>query len=71
MAGARGDLPRTMTQREATELLIAHGWVKERGGKHVVKMVKQGCRPITLPRHQGKAYGVDLTSRILRQAGLR
>ena len=42
----------------------------ERGGKHVVKMEKEGSRPITLPHHRGKSYGKGLTAAILRQAGL-
>ena len=31
-------------------------------------MTKQGCRPITLPKHAGKDYGKGLTSAIVRQA---
>jgi len=41
-----------------------------RGGKHVVKMEKEGQRPITLPHHHGKTYGKGLTAAILKQAGL-
>jgi len=41
-----------------------------RGGKHVVKMEKEGSRPITLPHHRGKSYSKGLTAAILRQAGL-
>lgn len=41
-----------------------------RGGKHVVKMEKDGHRPITLPRHRGSTYGKELTAAILRQADL-
>ena len=41
-----------------------------RGGKHVVKMEKEGGRPITLPHHSGKSYGKGLTAAIRRQAGL-
>lgn len=40
------------------------------GGKHVVKMEKEGLRPITLPHHRGATYGKALTAAILRQAGL-
>ena len=47
-----------------------HGWTQSRGGKHVVKMVKPGARPITLPTHGGKDYSVGLTRAILRQAGI-
>lgn len=60
-----------MTCREAQSLLEANGWTRTQGGKHGVKMEKQGERPITLPTHNGDAYGVDLTRRILRQAKLR
>lgn len=63
-------LPTTMTQHEARSLLEANGWKEEQGGKHVVKMVKEGHRPITLPKHRGQKYGKRLTSAILRQAGL-
>lgn len=66
----RKPLPRTMTQREARSLLEANGWNCTLGGKHVVKMDKEGCRPITLPSHNGEAYGVSLTRSILKAAGL-
>jgi predicted RNA binding protein YcfA (HicA-like mRNA interferase family) len=50
-------------------LLEQNGWRMTRGGKHVVKMEKNGFRPITLPRHRGETYGRGLTSAILnRQA---
>lgn len=64
-------LPRTMTQREAESLLREHGWVRTQGGKHVVKMEKEGCRPVTLPMCAGGKYSASLTARILKQAGLR
>jgi hypothetical protein len=65
------ELPRTMTQRMAQSLLEANGWKRTLGGKHVVKMEKEGRRPITLPSCNGAAYSVGLTSRILTQAGLK
>lgn len=65
------DLPKTMTQREAQSLLESKGWKRTLGGKHVVKMEKEGRRPITLPHCNGSAYSVDLTSRILKAAGLK
>lgn len=65
----RKTLPKTMTQSEAQSLLEANGWICTQGGKHVVKM--EGCRPVTLPRCNGAVYSVDLTSRILKQAGLK
>lgn len=64
-------LPKTMTQRQARSLLEANEWICTQGGKHVVKMEKEGCRPITLPSCNGGMYSVDLTARILKQAGLR
>lgn len=69
MAG-KSELPRTLSQKTACKLLEASGWIEERGGKHVVKMVKKGCRPITLPKHKGQDYSVALSRAILKQAGL-
>lgn len=67
----RKNTPKTMTQREAQSLMEEHGWKRTLGGKHVVKMEKEGRRPITLPHCNGGVYSVDLTSRILKQAGLK
>jgi predicted RNA binding protein YcfA (HicA-like mRNA interferase family) len=64
------DLPKTFNQAEARALLETHGWTKTKGGKHVIKMEKDGMRPITLPAHKRQQYSKDLTRRILRQAGL-
>ena len=63
-------LPKTLSQASARALLEQNGWVRTLGGKHVVKMEKAGHRPITLPYHKGAEWGVDLTRRILREAGL-
>ena len=60
-----------LSQRAAKRLLEAHGWTETTGGKHVVKMVKSGHRPVTLRKHQGKDYSPALTAAILRQAGLK
>lgn len=57
-------------QREWIKALEAKGWTRERGGKHQVKMVKPGRRPITLPRHKGRTYSKGLDAAIRRQAGL-
>jgi predicted RNA binding protein YcfA (HicA-like mRNA interferase family) len=57
-------------QREWIKRLEAAGWVRERGGKHVVKMTKEGMRPITLPHHRGQTYGKGLDAAIKRQAAL-
>jgi predicted RNA binding protein YcfA (HicA-like mRNA interferase family) len=64
-------LPRTLSQRSANRLLEADGWTETLGGKHVVKMMKPGRRPITLLHHGGDDYSRDLSDRILRQAGLK
>ena len=66
-----GKLPKTMTQSEAQSLLEANGWEMTLGGKHNVKMEKKGRRPITLPHCNGAAYSVNLTHRILKEAGLK
>jgi predicted RNA binding protein YcfA (HicA-like mRNA interferase family) len=59
-----------LNQKSAIKLLKKHGWTKTVGGKHGVKMVRSGDRPITLPTHRGGDYGLDLTRRILKQAGI-
>ena len=59
-----------MTQNGWIKLLQDHGWRQEQGGKHVVKMTKEGRRPITLPMHKGQAYSKGLDAAIRRQAGL-
>lgn len=59
-----------LNQKKAIKLLEQNGWTRSRGGKHVVKMTKQGERPITLPHHKGRDYSKGLTAAILRQAGL-
>lgn len=60
-----------MSQKEARSLMEAHGWKCTLGGKHVVKMEKEGHRPVTLPHHGGSQYGPGLTDAILKQAGLK
>lgn len=67
----RNQLPKTMNQSEAASLLEAYGWNRGEGGKHNVKMEKAGCRPVTLPMKQGEQYSVEMTRRILKEAGLR
>jgi len=62
--------PKLLDQRSARRLLEQHGWEMTTGGKHVVKMEKEGQRPITLPYHRGQTYSRGLTAAILRQAGL-
>lgn len=70
MSKGTGGIPATMNQKNAIRTLERNGWVKERGGKHVVKMTKPGRRPITLPKHGGCDYSKNLRARILREAGL-
>jgi predicted RNA binding protein YcfA (HicA-like mRNA interferase family) len=59
-----------MNQAEAIALLALHGWAKTKGGKHNVKMERDGMRPVTLPEHRSQQYSKDLTRRILKQAGI-
>lgn len=61
---------RVMNQRQMIMLLEEHGWTKDTGGKHQVKMVKEGHRPITLPENKRRDYSVGLTKAILDQAGI-
>ena len=64
------EVPKTCNQAEARKLLERHGWARTKGGKHNVKMEKEGERPITLPMHKGQQYSKDLTRAILKQAGI-
>ena len=59
-----------LNQKQAIKLLKQNGWTQEAGGKHSVKMCKQKCRPITLPRHKGRDYSPGLCAAILKEAGL-
>jgi predicted RNA binding protein YcfA (HicA-like mRNA interferase family) len=57
-------------QRSMKRLLEANGWTEAVGGKHVVKMIKPGNRPITLPHDKGGGgYPIGLSMAIMRQAG--
>lgn len=59
-------------QQSMKRLLEADGWTETQGGKHVVKMIKPGHRPITLPHDKGgSGYPVSLSQAIMRQAGLK
>jgi predicted RNA binding protein YcfA (HicA-like mRNA interferase family) len=60
----------TLNQKKAIRLLRERGWIQGRGGKHQVKMIKPGHRPITLPHHKGGDYPPGLAAAIIRQAGL-
>jgi predicted RNA binding protein YcfA (HicA-like mRNA interferase family) len=59
-----------LNQKKAIKLLTEHGWTKGKGGRHVVKMEKDGCRPVTLPHHGGKDYSPGLAAAIMKQAGV-
>ncbi len=71
MAKPQPALPKTLSHDAAKALLTRHGWTPTIGGKHSTKMVKEGQRPITLPRKQGQDYGSGLKAAILRQAGIK
>ena len=58
------------TQKDWIKRLKAAGWAKERGGKHQVKMTKEGHRPITLPENKRQAYSKGFEAALRRQAGL-
>lgn len=59
---------RRYTQKELIDELRKHGWAKSIGGKHQVKMVKAGCRPITIPQFKGQTLPIGLSRAILKQA---
>lgn len=61
---------KTLNQKRAIRVLEEHGWTRGKGGKHVVKMTKEGERPITLPMHRGSDYSPGLARAILKQAGI-
>ncbi len=61
----------SLNQKQMIKLLQDHGWTRETGGKHQVKMTKDGCRPITLPDNKRRDYAPGLRAAILRQAGLK
>lgn len=70
MGSNKRSLPRILSQKTARALLESEGWEMTIGGKHQVKMEKEGHRPITLPMHKGNDYAVGLSQAILKQAGL-
>ncbi|MGZ6617301.1 MAG: type II toxin-antitoxin system HicA family toxin [Solirubrobacteraceae bacterium] len=76
LSGARSGVPsgamaKLLDQRRAIRLLTNDGWTESRGGKHVVKMVKDGQRPVTLPRNHGQPYSKGLSAAIVKQAGVK
>jgi predicted RNA binding protein YcfA (HicA-like mRNA interferase family) len=60
-----------LSQKTARKLLEANGWTCTTGGKHVIKMEKEGERPITLPKHRGQMYSKGLSAAIRRAAKLK
>lgn len=64
------EAPKVLCQKSAIKLLKSHGWRQTLGGKHNVKMEKDGCRPVVLPMHKGRDYSPGLRAAILQQAGL-
>lgn len=63
-------MAKLLNQKTAIKLLMKHGYERKIGGKHNVKMVKIGFRPVTLPKHRGQDYSSSLTRAILKQAGI-
>ena len=62
-------MAKLLNQRRAIRLLTNDGWTETRGGKHVVKMVKDGQRPVTLPDSHGQSYSKGLSAAIVKQVG--
>jgi predicted RNA binding protein YcfA (HicA-like mRNA interferase family) len=58
------------TQKEWIKRLQKEGWTVDRGGKHQVKMVKSGKRPITLPENKRRAYSKGFEAQLRREADL-
>lgn len=56
------------TQKELVKKLARDGRQETAGGKHQVKMIKEGRRPVTIPHFKGETLPVGLTRAILRQA---
>ena len=54
-------------QKSWIRFLVARGWTVERGGKHQVKMVKDSCRPITLPMNKSRDYAKGMNAALRRQ----
>jgi len=59
-----------LNQKSARKLLEENGWTMTVGGKHNIKMEKEGHRPITLPKHRNEDYSKGLTAAIKKAAGL-
>ena len=57
-------------QKGLIKLLKEHGWKQSAGGKHQVKMTREGHRPVTIPEFKGETLPVGLSQAILKQAGI-
>lgn len=58
------------TQKTLAKVLKEHGWEQSVGGKHQVKMTREGHRPVTIPEFNGETLPVGLSQAILKQAGI-
>jgi predicted RNA binding protein YcfA (HicA-like mRNA interferase family) len=58
------------SQKEWIKRLEQEGWTFGRGGKHQMKMIKPGHRPITLPENKRRAYSKGFEAQLRREAGL-
>lgn len=58
------------TQQALIKVLKEHGWEQTIGGKHQVKMTREGHRPVTIPEFKGETLPVGLSQAILKQAGI-
>ncbi|MPZ71184.1 MAG: addiction module toxin, HicA family [Actinobacteria bacterium] len=57
-------------QKQLIKTLKQHGWEQSVGGKHQVKMIREGHRPVTIPEFKGETLPVGLSQAILKQAGI-
>ena len=58
------------TQKELIKKLKENEWTQSVGGKHQVKMTREGHRPVTIPEFKGETLPVGLSQAILKQAGI-
>lgn len=58
------------TQKALIKMLKDHGWERSVGGRHQVKMTRDGHRPVTIPEFKGETLPVGLSQAILKQAGI-
>jgi hypothetical protein len=52
------------------KLMREAGWRQEAGGKHQVKMTRQGRRPVTLPDNHRRAYSKGFEAQLRREVRL-